>query len=246
MSRTIVWWSSVGPSGIVCKLMLAENPDAIIARCETSNEDEDNYRFEKDVMKWLNAKVTILKSDKFDSVQDVWIKRKYMSGIAGAPCTVEMKVAPRLAFQLPTDIHVFGYTDDSQDIERFERLKTNYPELNVRAPLIENRINKASALAMIERAGLKLPRSYAMGFPNANCLQTGCVKATSASYWALLREKFPDRFEKTAKLSREIGTKLARVDGERVFIDEIHKDHKTTKPIVPYCDFLCVLAEGSK
>lgn len=107
--RTIIWWSTGTASAVVCRLILTEEPEATIARCETSNEDPDNYRFEGDVMRFLNRSVTLLKSDKYDSVWDVWQGERYMAGIHGAPCTREMKIGPRLAFQRPDDIHVFGY-----------------------------------------------------------------------------------------------------------------------------------------
>lgn len=244
--RTIMWWSTGAASAIAARLLLREEPEAIIARCETNNEDEDNYRFEADVTRWLNRSVTILKSDKYDSVPEVWDKRRYIAGIDGAPCTVEMKVIPRLEFQRPSDIHAFGYTADALDVARFERLRETYPELTVRAPLIEHGITKAASMAMVERAGIALPRSYAMGFPNANCLQTGCGKATSAEYWALLRHHFPDRFAKTAARARALGVRLCRINGERRFIDEIPADWPMTQPIAPACDFLCHLAEQEK
>ena len=212
-------------------------------RCETGNEDEDNERFERDLIRRLNRPVTILRSDEYDSVPDVWRRRKYMAGIAGAPCTTEMKVAPRLAFQRPYDVHVFGYTADAGDVTRFDRLKANYPELKVCAPLIDAGVTKAGTLAIVEGWGIALPRTYALGFPNANCLQTGCVKATSPDYWALLRKVFPDRFASTAALSREIGARLARIGDTRIFIDEIPPDWPTLNPIAPACDFLCHLAE---
>jgi hypothetical protein len=242
-ARVIVWFSSGAASAIAASLTFREWPDAIMVRCETNNEDPDNYRFEADVVEWLKRPVTLLKSDEYGSVWDVWQKRRYMSGIAGAPCTVEMKVAPRLAFQKPTDWHVFGYTCDAADVARFARLKSNYPELNIRAPLIDAGITKAASLAMVERAGIALPRSYAMGFPNANCLQTGCVKATSPDYWSLYRHHFPEQFARTAAYAREIGARLARVNDERVFIDDIPANWPMTQPIVPACDFLCHIAE---
>ena len=244
--RTIMWWSTGAASAIAARLLLREEPEAIIARCETNNEDEDNYRFEADIMRWLNRSVTILKSDKYDSVPEVWDKRRYIAGVDGALCTVEMKVIPRLEFQQPTDIHAFGYTADALDVGRFNRLRETYPELTVRAPLIEQGITKAASMAMVERAGIALPRSYAMGFPNANCLQTGCGKATSADYWALLRHHFPDRFAKTAARARALGVRLCRINGERRFIDEIPDDWPMTQPIAPACDFLCHLAEQER
>lgn len=242
MRRTIAWWSTGAASAVMARMVLQSNRDAIIARCETNNEDPDNYRFEADVMRLLNNSVTILKSAKYESVPDVWHGERYMAGNDGAPCTREMKIKPRLAFQTPTDIHAFGYTADARDIERFETLKSNYPELTVLAPLIERGLTKAATMAMVEGWGIALPRSYAMGFPNANCLQSGCVKATSPDYWSLYRLRFPENFARTAAYAREIGARLTRIKDVRIFIDDIPADWPTTNPIVPACDFLCHLA----
>jgi hypothetical protein len=243
--RSIVWWSTGAASAVAVQLTLQEIPDAIVARCETHNEDPDNYRFEADVMRHLGCSLTLLESDEFESVWDVWQRRRYMAGVDGAPCTTHMKIGPRLAFQQPTDAHFFGYTADAEDVARFDRLRKNYPELACRAPLIEKGVKKAGALAMVERWGLALPRSYAMGFPNANCLGTGCSKATSPDYWSLYRFRFPDRFARTAAYAREIGARLTRINDVRIFIDEIPADWPMTNPIVPACDFLCQLAEST-
>lgn len=156
---------------------------------------------------------------------------------------MHMKIQPRLNFQRPGDVHVFGYTADAEDVRRFERLRENYFELTVRAPLIEAGITKAGTLASVQRWGIELPRSYAMGFPNANCLGSGCVKASSPDYWALYRKHFPDKFCRTAAYARELGCRLTRINGERVFIDEIPADWPTTEPISPACDFLCHLLD---
>lgn len=243
MSRTLCWVSQGAASIVAAKLELAHNRDAILVRCETNNEDEDNARFEADCVRWLNTPVTVLQSDEYASVRDVWEGERFMSGPHGAPCTTIMKVGPRLVFQQPTDVHVFGYTADTRDVHRFTRLRDNYPELTVRAPLIEAGVNKAAALSLLQRAGINPPRTYEMGFPNANCLKTGCVKATSPDYWSLLRLRFPERFAETAKLSRRIGARLTRINNERIFIDEIPADWPTLNPEAPACDFLCVLAE---
>lgn len=241
--RTLCWFSQGAASAVAARMELRINPEAIVVRCETNNEDEDNSRFEADVVRWLNRQVTVIKSEEYHDVVEVWEKRKFMAGHHGAPCTTEMKIAPRLEFQLPTDIHVFGYTADKADIERFERLKANYPELRVKAPLIDAGIAKAATMAILERAGVTLPRTYGMGFPNANCLQTGCVKATSPDYWSLFRLRFPDRFNTMAERSRRIGAKLTRINDVRIFIDEIPADWPTLNPIAPACDFLCALME---
>jgi hypothetical protein len=193
-----------------------------------------------DCEKWFGRPVTRLKGDYADTWA-VWTERRYLAGISGAPCTVALKVEPRLKFQRPDDIHVFGYTHDGPDMDRAKRLRDNYPELTIETPLIDRGLNKAACLDMIQRAGIKMPFLYTLGFQNNNCLP--CVKATSPSYWALVRQCFPAKFDRMAKLSRELDVRLCRIHDERRFIDEIPADWPTTNPLQPACDFLCVIAE---
>lgn len=217
------------------------HPDAVPVYCETGAEHPDNERFLKDCEKWLGRKVVRLKSDEYTDTWDVWEKRRYLAGISGAPCTVTLKVQPRLAFQRPTDTHIFGYTADAPDVDRAKRLRSTYPELDLIFPLIDRGLTKAACLDMLIRASVKPSVMYSLSFHNANCLP--CVKATSPDYWALVRKHFPDKFERMAKLSRELDVRLCRIEGERRFIDEIPADHPTTNPIQPSCDFLCHIAE---
>jgi hypothetical protein len=235
--RSIGWFSCGAASAVAVKL---SRPD-VVAYCETGSEHKDNARFMVDVAEWIGVEVTLLRSDIYRDTWDVWEKRNYLAGIAGAPCTSELKVKPRLAFQRPDDLHIFGYTYDPRDVTRAKALEEHWPEMNVRFPLIERKLNKAACLAMIQNAGIKPPLTYALGFPNANCLP--CVKATSAPYWALVRKHYPNEFNRMVKLSRRLGVRLARIKGERIFIDEIPLDYKTTSPLAPECDMLCSKAE---
>lgn len=215
-------------------------PD-VIAYCNTGSEDIDNERFMLDCEKWFEQPVTRLQNDKYKDTWQLWEKRKWLSGPEGAPCTGELKIQPRLEFQRVDDIHVFGYTADAGDVRRAEAMRENWPELNISTPLIDRGITKAACLAMILSAGIRPPRVYAMGFPNANCIP--CVKATSPSYWALVRKEFPVEFHRMSEMSRRFGARLARINDERIFIDEIPEDHPVTEAIAPECDFLCHLAE---
>jgi hypothetical protein len=211
-----------------------------VVYCSTGAEDDDNTRFRADCEKWFGCPVTVIKSDKYTDTWDVWTKRKYMAGIAGAVCSGELKFVPRLNFELPNDIHIFGYTADPSDVRRAERLRGEFSPLSkLETPLIERGITKANCLALLQGAGIELPRTYAMGFPNANCLKSGCVKAQSPDYWALHRKCFPEGFAKTAALARKLGVRLAKIKDERVFIDDIPEDWPTTNPIAPTCDLLC-------
>jgi 3'-phosphoadenosine 5'-phosphosulfate sulfotransferase (PAPS reductase)/FAD synthetase len=222
--------------------MLSEHPDAVVAYCETGSEHPDNERFMGDCTRWFNAPIKRLSNPEFIDTWDVWEQRRYIAGIAGAPCTGALKKQPRIAFQKPGDVHVFGYTADSEDVERADRFRSHNPELLVRFPLIERGLNKQACLAMLQTAGIELPPMYELGFQNNNCIP--CPKATSPNYWAAMRLHFPAEFERMTKLSRELGARLARLPGDvRVFIDEVPADWPTLNPIAPSCDFLCHIAE---
>jgi 3'-phosphoadenosine 5'-phosphosulfate sulfotransferase (PAPS reductase)/FAD synthetase len=244
--RIIAWFSCGAASAVATKLTLSYTPNVTIAYCETGSEHPDNERFLADCERWFDRPIIRLKSPTFADTWAVWERRRYLSGFDGAPCTSELKVAPRLDFQRPGDVHVFGYTADKLDAKRADRMRETYPEMKQRYPLIERGITKAGALAIIENAGIALPPMYALGFHNNNCIP--CVKATSPAYWALIRKEFPAEFDRMAKLSRELGVRLCilgreKVDGKvkniRGFIDEIPEDQATTNPIAPACDFLC-------
>jgi len=234
--RTVGWFSCGAASAVS---MMLEKPE-LIAYCDTGSEHVDNHRFMLDCEKWFDQEVTILRGE-YPDTWSVWEHKKYISGIAGAPCTGLLKVAPRLAMQRPDDIHIFGYTADSGDMQRAENMREHYPDLGLKFPLIERGITKAGCLAMIQNAGIEPPLTYALGMANANCIP--CCKATSPNYWALIRKEFPAEFDRMTELSRRLGARLARVKGERVFIDEVPMDQPVTEAIAPACDFLCSLAE---
>ncbi len=243
MARRVRWFSDGAASAVMTKLDLSEHgPDAgVIVHTDTGAEDEDNARFRADCVRWFNCPVELIRSEKYEDTWDVWERRGYISGINGAVCTGELKFVPRLNFQLPSDVHVFGYTADPLDRKRADRLREAYPDLIVETPLIDRGITKANCLALVEGAGITLPRTYAMGFPNANCLKSGCGKAQSPDYWALHRKWFPLGFAKTAAIARHLGVRLAVIHGERVFIDDIPADWPVRNPTAPSCDLLCAI-----
>ncbi len=241
--RILAWFSRGAASAVATQMTLKarRGREVVPVHCATNAEHPDNDRFGKDCEAWFGVPVVTIASDKYTDTWDVWTKRRYLAGIDGAPCTTELKVVPRLAFQRPDDAHVFGYTADASDMARAVRLRANYPELTIETPLINLGLTKEACLSILVRRGIKPPLTYAQGFPSANCLP--CVKATSPAYWALVRKHYPERFARMAALSRELDVRLCRINDVRSFIDEIPADHPTTNAIAPSCDFLCHIAE---
>ena len=90
--------------------------------------------------------------------------------------------------------------------------------------MIDEQISKQDCFRIIQEAGIELPEVYKLGYPNANCI--GCVKASSPTYWNHVRKVHPEIFNERAKQSRDIGAKLVRVKGDRLFLDELDPKQK--------------------
>lgn len=241
MGRRNLWVDGVN-GAVMAHLVLMDDPDADILHCDLgASVHPDSHRFINDLEQWYGKPIIRIKSAKYETIDDVFEARAYLSGINGAPCTGEMKFAPRLDYQLPSDTHFWGYTADKADAKRFINMQENFPELKQRAPLIEAGIKKKDSHAILMQHGIKRPVVYDIGMPNGNCI--GCVKATSPNYWALIRKEFPEVFARRAEQSRRFGkdgVRLTRINGERVFIDEIPEDWPTkVKGGMGGCGFHC-------
>jgi hypothetical protein len=261
--KTIVVWFSCGAASAVAAKKTAEkygkDNTIIIVNHPVDEEHEDNQRFLRDVEKWLGLPILLFSNPapQTTSAEDIWVKRKYMSGTEGAPCTQILKKGARYAFEKlqNIDFHVLGFTKDEET--RHERF-TKFERDNVLPVLIDEQISKQDCFKIIQDAGIELPKIYSFGFPNANCI--GCVKSASPEYWNLVRRTFPETFKKRAELSREIGCKLVKVStrqlakakGEklpkgtksevlRVFLDELPENVSGRKLKGTDCGIFCDL-----
>lgn len=238
--RRVRWFGCGAASAVAIALDIKAHPGGVVAYCETRAEHPDNERFLADCERWWGVDVIRLASDEYADTWDVWSRRHFIAGHDGAPCTGILKVAPRVAFQRPDDIHVFGYTCDATDQARAVRLAQTFFELTIETPLIAAGLDKAACLAIVQGAGIALPVMYSLGFQNNNCIP--CGKATSPNYWSAIRLHFPAEFSRMAALSRSLGARLTRIEDVRMFIDEIPADWPVLNPTAPACDFLCHIA----
>ena len=241
---TIVVWFSCGAASAVaaqrtiekygsfCNVRVVNNP--------VKEEDDDNRRFLLDIEQWLGIDIEIAINPSFPecSAEEVWSRAKFMSSPFGAPCTKELKKKARQVWEQNNhaDWHVLGFTSEEQDrYDRFTLTERN----NVLPVLIDDTITKQTCVYMLEEAGIALPRIYQLGYPNANCI--GCVKATSATYWNHVRKVHPDVFNRRASQSREIGAKLVRWKGDRMFLDELPESAKgnSMKNLTFECGIFC-------
>lgn len=237
----VVWFSCGAASAVAAKKTIEKYGNdykILIVNNPVKEEHIDNIRFKNDVSKWLNYPIIEATNKDFPncSIVEIFDKRKYMSGVHGAPCTSLLKKEARYQFELKynIDFHVLGFTYEEKDryynFIKFERE-------NVLPILIEEKITKMQCFDILDNAGLKIPEIYKLGFANANCV--GCVKSASPTYWNLVRKKFPDIFRQRCEQSRMIGTRLVKVKGERIFLDELKITDKGGKIETWECGIFC-------
>lgn len=222
MQRVVVWYSDGAASAVAAKLAIQKyGARCEVVKCDTTDDEHpDNLRFRQDVERWLGRQVKLIRSEKYEGIDEVFERERYMAGIAGARCTTELKKLVRYAYQRPDDIHIFGYTlDEGRRITQFEE---NNWDLACDWILRDSFVRKEDCYRILAGAGIALPAMYGLGFEHNNCL--GCVKATSPGYWNRVRRLFPEVFARRARQSREIGARLARLHGKRIFLDELPED----------------------
>ena len=245
MSRTVSWFSCGAASAVATKLALSES-DVTIVYCEVVEEHPDNKRFLKDCEEWFGQEIIVLGNDKYDrSIYSVFNKTRWLAGHAGARCTLELKKNVRKEYERPDDRQVFGYTVEEQS--RVDLFIDANSEVEIWPILIEKCLTKEDCLAIIQNAGIELPKMYQLGYKNNNCM--GCVKAQSPSYWKKIERDFPEMFAKMLAQEKNLGAKICKmtingIPDVRIGLDEIpsHIVAKDDSPDVQ-CGIFCHLAE---
>lgn len=245
MTAIIGWVSGGAASAVTCKLGIAKyGLDSVrLIYIDTGAEHPDTERFLTDLEAWYGKPIERAKSAKYTDTWDVWERARFLRGPNGAKCTGELKRKVRTDMGIPADVpQLWGYT--SEELKRAKQFKKHHHgEVACEFPLIDQGVTKADCYALIERAGIKLPIPYLLGFDNNNCLP--CVKAEGAKYWNRIRRNFPDKFDRMALLERKLNYAVCRIKGDGVFLDELDPmaghDDDTPEPIS--CGITCFIAE---
>ena len=221
--RVVSWFSCGITSAVATKIAIDKYPDTLVCYCDTGSEHNDNKRFIAECELLFDKKITILSSDKYKNIWDVFTKTRYLVGIKGARCTAELKKVPRFSFQQVDDLQVFGF--DYNERKRAERFKENNPDVLAYFPLIEEKLTKQDCIDIFLNKGIELPAMYQLGYKNNNCI--GCVKGQSG-YWNKIRVDFPQVFDRMAKVERELNAAICKTykggSRTRVFLDELPVD----------------------
>ena len=247
--QRVVCWFSCGVTSAVAAKMVVDNPpegrEIHIVYCDTRSEHPDNRRFLDECQEWYGIEIEIIGSTKYRDVWDVWEKTRWLKGPQGVRCSVEMKKVPRLEYQRPDDLQVFGY--DAGELKRVERFRHTNHELDLWLPLVDGGMTKKTCAEIVMRAGIELPEIYRLGYSNANCI--GCPNGQQG-YWNKISMDFPDVFERMSKVERSLDAAINKTYGEkgedgepvrtRIFLDELDPDvgKYTTEPVLE-CGLSC-------
>jgi hypothetical protein len=242
-SRVVAWYSHGAASAVATKMALARyGQGVVVANIDTGSEHPDNVRFQAACEGWFGHEVITLRSLKYADIYDVFDQTGYLVGPAGARCTAELKKAVRHAFERPDDLHIFGYTADTNDAKRAARFTEQNPGVATWFPLVEAGLTKGDCLALVQRAGIELPAMYRLGYRNNNCL--GCVKG-GMGYWNKIRQDFPEVFERMARQERKMGRTVLRDGGQPLYLDTLDPDRGSYKAEeVSDCSLDCQGVEG--
>lgn len=245
MTQRVVSWFSCGIASMVATKLAIESGPVTIYNCEVREEHPDNARVLRECEDWFGQEIIQVGNDEFDRSTDaVFRETRFLVGPYGARCTAELKKSLRYEYGRVDDRVVMGYTKEEK--HRAEQIVKNEPLLDLWPILIERNLTKADCHAIVKRAGIRIPTMYELGFKNNNCI--GCVKG-GAGYWNKVRKVFPERFAEMARIERELGRTICKVqkDGvrKRVFLDELPPDagNYSEEP-ESQCGIFCQIAEN--
>lgn len=235
--KYIGWFSCGVTSAVACKLAIdkygKDNIEFYYMVISTAHPD--NERFIRDCEKWYGKSINRVASDKYTDQFDVIEKTRYVNGVGGARCTLELKKKVRYKIEDQMDYkgQVFGFEFDKKEINRAIRFSEQYPKSKPVFPLIDRKMTKPQCAELLLKNGIKLPKMYELGFHNNNCI--GCVKG-GKGYWNHIRKHFPSYFERMAEVERKVGNSC--IKGK--FLDELNENEgKHEPPIVPNCGTFC-------
>ncbi len=184
--------------------------DLVLLFADTLAEDEDLYRFNVDVARDVGVPITVVADGR--TPQQVGIDRKHIGNTRVANCSHLLKqdVCRRWleANADPASATLYVGIDWSET-HRLPAIERLWAPWRVEAPMIEPPyIDKADMIAAASARGIAPPRLYEMGFAHNNC-GGACVKAGQAQ-WALLLEKFPERYASWEQHEQRMRADLGR------------------------------------
>jgi len=174
---------------------------------DTMDEDEDLYRFNRDVEKLLGVKIRVFCYGM--NLWELFDSDRFIANSRADICSRKMKrelLQDGLVDYKGSDITiVLGM--DWQEPHRIKKAEKFWVKYNVVFPLNDSFYGPFIFNNKIEdylkENGIEIPRMYKLGFSHNNC-GGACVKAGKGQ-WVHLLKTLPDRFKYHEERERESG-----------------------------------------
>ena len=178
---------------------------------DTRTEDEDLYRFNKEVEEFLGIEIDVL--DQGKDIWDVFFENKMMGSSRFDICSrilkrEQMDKRMQTRYPDPSKVVIVIGMDDTEDCHRIAKIQRAFDPYYVWFPLHDSpHISKRGIIRQLNKDGIQEPRLYNMGFKHNNC-GGFCVKAGYAHFHHLLLT-MPDRYAYHEAKEQEFREKIA-------------------------------------
>lgn len=201
--RIVVGFSGGVTSAWCLGWALREYPrDEVVALFhDTKSEDEDTYRFIREMAAALGVEVTERSDGR--SVAEVENDEEALANNRMAFCSRILKVEPRERYF--TELRLAGVSDivmvlgfSADEWPRVQRATASAERdgyYSVRFPVVEGKVSKQQCADWCKSLGVTPPRMYGWS-DHANCV--GCRRG-GRNYWLAVRDNAPDVYEEAAK-----------------------------------------------
>lgn len=216
--------------------------DTLLLTANTGSEADDWLSWVEQAAEHLGCELVMVRSEKYDSVIDLAMKRKFLPNPRAGVCSQQLKVLPMVRWlreNAPDDFtQYFGFTWD--EIHRLDRMRNKNPERRIEAPLLwEPVMSKREAMLLLSKSGLPVPEAYKLGMEHNNCLSHGCFRQSRSAWKRLLvvkpeaykkaedaEQEFRQKVNNTSTIFRQ-DTKKEKQAGEAITLEEFRKKQES-------------------
>ncbi len=171
---------------------------------DTKWEHKDLYRFLGDLEIYFDHKITYDNDGR--SPEELFYDNNALANNYMPFCSRELKAKRLQSFFEDKDVIIFGISKD--EAHRAKRIVEIYANVSKKRtpvlifPLIQDDVSREKIDEFLEKASIKQPELYSLGFAHNNC-SGGCVRA-GKKQWMMLYQKLPDVYADRERVEREM------------------------------------------
>ena len=195
-------------SAYLWALVRLAHPDAVGVFADVNGEDDDNYRFLKEVHAHVGGDLMVLDNEG-RTIWDVFSKERYLGNDRVDICARELKRIPIrqwLDANCDPDNTVMHIAIDWTEAHRIPAIRNGWLRdrdgwyisphgrgWTTAFEMADHNLDKWHVLKWLQEVGIRPPELTEDGWPHANC-KGGCVRAGHGQ-WAALYLRRPEAFE---------------------------------------------------